>query len=251
MIKLDNSSQPYLFTNNNNVKMLYCYANHSVSLSFGATSYIIRPWKIHIYDLNNQTTETVMTPTSHHEHGNIIIECNPHLVLVDSVVKLYYTAGFIKDLNSPINYHLCCLTFNNLNFETITNFEIVTKTFTGAMMDYETVLCIDKVYQKDILIQKNIISDTRTIINHEMDAVEILRITNIFNSDQKIITVKNSFMSYYSYLMNADLSINKMITNNQGYNVYKCSLLDNLLAYTIHNHSNIDEPESRSVIIEN
>lgn len=250
MIKLDNSSQPYLFTHNNVIKMLYCYANHSVSLSFGATPYIIRPWKIHIYDLNNQTTGTVMTPTSHHEYGDIIIECNPHLVIVDNVIKLYYTAGFIRDLNSPINYQICCLTFDNLNFETIENFEIVTKSFTGTPIDNETILCIDKVYQKDILISKNILSNTKTIINHEMDAVEILRITNIFNSDKKIITVKNSFMSYYSYFINADLSINKIITNNQGYNVYKCSILNNLLAYTIHNDSNSSEPESRSILIE-
>lgn len=230
--------------------MLYCYANNSVSLSFGSTPYIIRPWKIHLYDLNSQITTTIPTPTSHYDYGNVIIECNPHIVIENNIVKLYYTAGFIQSLNSPINYWLCCLSFNSLNFETVLNFEIITKTFTGTPINEDTILCIDKVYQKDVLITKNIASETSQMINNGIDAVEILRINNIFNSDQKIITVKNSLMSHTSYLINSDFSINQIITNSQGYNIYKCSILDDMLAYTICNDSNTDEPESRSILIE-
>jgi len=249
---LSNSSQPYLFVNSNTVDMLYCYADHSIGLRFGNSSYVIRPWKIKKLNLTNETSVDVQTTLFDNEYGRVALECNPHIRSSNGEVKLYYTAGFIKTENDPIKYYLCSMTADNLNLDNLRDFTVIHKTFSGTLLNSNELLFVDKVYGKDVLARKNLSFNTADIINTEyLDLAEILRITTVYNSDQVIITGKSKEQTYVSYLLNSDLSIDHIITNSYNMNIYKCSLLNNLLAYTVRNDSyGPEDVESRSIVIE-
>lgn len=250
---LINSSQPYLFTSAESTNMLYCYADHSIDLSFGNSSYVIRPWKIKKINLSNNISTDIQTTLIHNQYGRVAIECNPHIKIEDNTVKLYYTAGFMKTDSDPIKYYLCSMTANNLSLENLRDFTVVHKTFSGTILDPNYLLFVDKVYGKDVLVRKNIHSNTADIIigTDYLNLGEILRITNVFDSDKVIITGKTKEQAYVSYLLNSDLTIDHIITNSYNMNVYKCSLLNNLLAYTVRNDSHSPEDvESRSIVVE-
>ena len=249
---LNNSSQPYLFNNSDEIDMLYCYADHSIDLSFGNSSYVIRPWKIKKIDLNNNTSTDIQTTLVHSEYGRVALECNPHIKLENNTVKLYYTAGFMKTDSDPIRYYLCRMTADNLNLDNLRDFTVVHKTFSGTLLDNNYLLFVDKVYGKDVLVRKNLNSNMADIIDTDyLNLAEILKIANVFNSDKVIITGKTKQQSYVSYLLNSDLTIDHIINNSYNMNVYKCSILNNLLAYTVRNDSHSPEDvESRSIVVE-
>jgi hypothetical protein len=249
---LSNSSQPYLFANANTVDMLYCYADHSINLSFGQSSYVIRPWKIKKLNLVNETSTDLQTTLFHNEYGRVALECNPHVRSNNGEVKLYYTAGFMKTDNDPIKYYLCSMTADNLNLDNLRDFTVIHKTFSGTLLNTNELLFVDKVYGKDVLVRKNLSSNMADIINTEyLNLSEILRITTASNSDKVIITGKSKEQTYISYLLNSDLSIDHIITNLYNINIYKCSILNNLLAYTVRNDSyGSEDVESRSIVIE-
>jgi hypothetical protein len=249
---LSNSSQPYLFVNSNTVDMLYCYADHSIDLSFGNSSYTIRPWKIKKINLNDSVSTDVQTTLVHSEYGRAALECNPHIKIENNTIKLYYTVGFMKTEADPIKYHLCCMTADNLNLDNLRDFTVVHKTFSGTLLDNNYLLFVDKVYGKDVLVRKNINSNTADIIDTDyLNFIEILRITNVFNSDKVIVTGKTKEQVYVSYLLNSDLTIDHIITNSYNMNIYKCSILNNLLAYTVRNDVHKPEDvESRSIVVE-
>lgn len=249
---LINSSQPYLFANANTVDMLYCYADHSINLSFGQSSYVIRPWKIKKLNLANETSTDLQTTLFDNEYGRVALECNPHVRFNNEEVKLYYTAGFMKTDSDPIKYYLCSMTADNLNLDNLRDFTVIHKTFSGTLLNTNELLFVDKVYGKDVLARKNLSSNMADIINTEyLDLAEILRITTVYNSDKVIITGKSKEQTYVSYLLNSDLNIDHIITNSYNMNIYKCSILNNLLAYTVRNDVHKPEDvESRSIVVE-
>lgn len=251
---LSNSSQPYLFNIDNDTYMLYCSAASNIDLSFGANKYTIRPWKVHLYNLQDDSSIVLQTPAYVDNYGQCIIECNPHIKVIDNIIKLYYTVGFIKDTSSPILYHVCSLTSNDLTFSSLSDFQIVYKTFTGTPTNNPNeLLCIEKTYNQDLLVVKNMNNSANNrIINNDFDIVEILRLTNIYNTDKFLLTGKDSTYNYKSYILNNDFSIYKRLLNSLDQDIYKCSILGNMLAFTVQNQSdNPSSVEDRSIVIEN
>ncbi len=250
---LSNSSQPYLFIDQNNQKnMLYCYADHSINLSFGQYSYAIRPWKIKKINLTSNQSVDIKTVLYHKEYGRVTLECNPHIKIENGLINLYYTAGFMSTDHDPIKYYLCSMTADNLNLDNLRDFRVVHKTFSGTILDNNFLLFVDKIYGKDVLINKNLSTNMGSVVPTEyLNLSEILRVTNVFDSSQIILTCKTTQQFYASYLLNSDLSINKTIKNSYDMDIYKCSILGDLLAYTVRNESyGGDDPESRSIVIE-
>ncbi len=248
-----NSSQPYLYSDGSVSYMLYCYADHSISLDYGGSSYVIRPWKIKLLNLNTNNSTTIQTPSYNEQYGRIALECNPHVIINNGVIKLYYTAGFMKTDNSPIKYYLCCMTADNLSLTNLTDFTVIHKTFSGTFIIDNELLFVDKVYGKDTLIRKHIDATNGTIVpTNTMSLEEILRVTKQFGTDQIIITGKTTEKAYASYLLNNDLTIDHRINNSYNMDVYKCSILGNTMAYTVRNESyGPEDVESRSIVIEN
>jgi len=247
---IHNSSQPYLFKDGEIDKMLYCYANKSINLKFGDQPYSVKPWKIYSYNIDNSESFVVNTIKSHKDLGNVIIECNPQIIVSNNYIKIYYTAGFMESCDSPIVYYLCSFIADNTNFHNIRDFQIVQKTFSGTVSN-NNLIFIEKELNQDRLMIKNLDTNRTNTINSNLDMVEILRVSSVFNSDKIIVTAKDFTRKYVSYLLNSDFSLNRIVTNNQGYDIYKCSISNNLLAYTIHNYTNDNLTENRSIVIEN
>lgn len=250
---LHNASQPYLFNNASTSHMLYCYADHSIDLSYGTSTYTIRPWKIKKINLDTQESSIVQTALYHPEYGSVVLECNPHIYIKDGIVKLYYTAGFMKTENGPIVYYLCSMTADNMNLEHLSQLSIIEKTFSGTMINDNELLCVNKAYGKDILVRKILNSNNGSIISTDtLQIEEILRLTKRFDNNQIIITGKTHQKNYVSYLLDNTLSNGEVIHNSYNMDIYKCSILGNTMAYTVRNESySPEEVESRSIVIEN
>lgn len=185
-----NSSQPYLFSIEDQKYMLYCHADYPINLKYGTSSYTIRPWKIKLCNLETNNSTVVSTVQSFGDYGKIVLECNPHISIIDNSIKIYYTAGFMKTEDSPIVYYLCSMTADNLLLENLRDFNIVQKTFSGTMINSNELLFVDKIYNKDTLVKKNIVLNNSSLVSiSNMPFEEILRVTKNFDNTV-IITVK-------------------------------------------------------------
>ena len=217
-----NSSQPFLYLNSNGQKcLLYCYANSLRTLVFG-NEYSLRPWKI--FHKNYVTNEviSISTPSNVENYGEVILECNPHLYSN----KLYYTAGFNQGPNTPIIYYLCSLDISPLDPTIVSNFTIIQQTFTGTVVDNVVVYANPNKNGK-------ILKGIENPQEFDLGLVYIYKLNKIFNEDKFIVTGQTAEKPYFSLLLDNQLNLIKEVKNNNNDSVYKCSLLNNELIYTL------------------
>ena len=232
-----NSSQPFLYVNNNGQKcLLYCYADSLRTLVFG-NEYSIRTWKA--YHKNYVTNEVISipTPTSHEIHGEVILECNPHLYSN----KLYYTAGFNKGPNTPVVYYLCSLDISPLDPTVVSNFTVIKQTFSGTVAD-------NVPYYANPNKNGKVLKGIENVQEFDLGLVYIYRLNKIFNEDKFIVTGQTADKQYLSLLTDSSFNIIKELKNNNNESVYKCSLLNNELVYTLKLNDN--SHESRQLVEE-
>lgn len=234
-IILQNSNQPYLYFNEQDMVLLYCFADHTIDMIFG-NRYTIRPWKIRRKNLTTNEDIEVNTPKSHSDYGNVIIECNPHIQTINNVSTLYYIAGFNKGPNKPIRYYLCSIPVNDLTLENIehSNFNILKRTFTGTVSDNyiiynNTKSSNGKIFKKSI----NNSSIIETIDLSSLGLTNILKISKIYNQNKFIITAQTQNNQFVSLLLDEDFNLIEEILNNNNESVYKCSILNDKLIYTV------------------
>lgn len=247
---LENSSQPYLYSIDNQQQLLYCFANNTVQLVYG-NPYLIRPWKIRHINLFTNISFEINTPRSHTEHGNVVLECNPHISIVDDVVRLNYVAGFNKGDNHPIHYFLSYVRFTDLTFQTPidTQINLLKNTFTGYC--YDNIIIYNSQQKFDgKLVKENINTGEQTIIDlSSIGFTSILRVSKIYNNNYFIITGQKIDNSFASVLVDQNFVFIKTILNANNENIYKCTLLNNHLIYTIREESS-EEIEKRSLVQE-
>lgn len=249
-ILLNNSSQPYLYNTNDMDQLLYCYADAPISLIFG-NEYLIKPWKIKYKNLTNDISLVVNTPNSDSIYGSVILECNPQIIYKNNLFYLYYTAGFNKGDNEPILYHLCCAKFNDSNLQNLVgSIDILQKTFTGCIFnDYIVYTIPDKSGVS--ICKKNLLNNHIDILSiNSINFNSILRISKIYNQNNLIITGYTENHQFISILVDENFDYIKTIVNNNNENVYKCTLLNNKLIYTIKEESD-SEIEKRHLVQEN
>lgn len=221
---MNNSSQPFLYTNNNNEKcLLFCYADSMRELFFG-NPYSIRPWKIKHKNYVSGVETAISTPISHPTYGEVILECNPHLYSN----KLYYTAGFNKGPNTPIIYYLCSLDINPLDPSTTSNFTVIKQTFTGTVVN--DVLYYANPNKNGKILRTDSNNNTTEI---DVGCVYVYKMNKIFNENKFIVTGQSSTRQYFSMLFDENFNLIKEIKNGIYQPVYKCSLLNNSLVYTL------------------
>jgi len=236
-VTMINSSQPFLYFNNSNQKcLLYCYADSLRTLVFG-TEYSIRPWKIHHKNYVTNEVISIPTPTSHEAHGEVILECNPHLYSN----KLYYTAGFNRGPNTPIIYYLCSLDISPLDPTVVSNFTVIKQTFSGTVVD-------NVPYYANPNKNGKVLKGIENPQEFDLGLVYIYRLNKIFNEDKFIVTGQTADRPLFSLLTDMSFSIIKEIKNNNNDPVYKCSLLNNELIYTLK--LNDSSYESRELVEE-
>jgi hypothetical protein len=243
---IKNSSQPFLYQNNNKeLGLLYCYADHSVDLFFG-DSFIIQPWKINNKNLITGHNEIVPTNTFDEQLGRVVMECNPSIDVIDNKLTIFWTAGFSNGKNTPISYYYCAMDSEDYTFTSLSNFRILHKAYSCVYLDGSLIYKEETVNPEEPLIIKNLATDTSSVLTIEdFDLLDISRINRIFNQNKLIITGKNPENIDCSYIVNSSGTIEKRIKNLYNYDVYKASVFDNNLAYavTIDNH--------KSIVIEN
>jgi hypothetical protein len=82
----------------------------------------------------------------------------------------------------------------------------------------------------------------------DLGLVYIYRLNKIFNEDKFIVTGQTADKSYLSLLTDSSFNIIKELKNNNNESVYKCSLLNNELVYTLK--LNDSSYESRELVEE-
>lgn len=233
---MQNSSQPYLYYDNNDeINLLYCYGEGIKTLFFG-NSYNIKAWKIYHKNYTNNTITRVSTPKAIDGLGSVILECNPHLYNN----YLYCTLGTNAGHNKPLNYHLCRFPLTDNVSLSLGQVEVLQKTFTGTQ--YNDYLIFANPKKNGNLIQL----DTQTSQSSDivLPTKYIYKINKIFNTDQFILTGQTENNPYCSYLYDNNWNFIKEITNNRQQSVYKCSILDNILIYTTKDDNTSEEIRS-------
>jgi len=224
--------QPYISSN----FLLYCFAENPIKLNFGG-EYELVPWKI--WKKNSNGIESEINTPQNGIYGDVILECNPHIINKDNNLYLGYTAGFNNGLNTPIVYYYINIPIDD-NLNIIGDMSIITKSFSSCFIQ-DKLLSIDHKHGNDKLI-----------INEELFKLPfeyqfIYRVTNIFNDQNKfIVTVADENNIYHSYLLDFNNNF-KEIKNLANESIYKCSILNNKLAYAVKNSS---KEEARIIIEE-
>ena len=217
-----NSSQPFLYNNNNGQRcLLYCYADSLRTLVFG-NEYSIRPWKIHHKNYTTNEILNIPTPNSHEVHGKVVLECNPHCYSD----KLYYTAGFNKGPNTPIIYYLCSLDISPLDPTTVSNFTVIQQTFSGTVVN-------NVPYYANPNKNGKVLKGIENPQEFDLGLSYIYRLNKVFNEDKFLVTGQTADRPYFTLLTDSSFNIIKELKNNNNDSIYKCSLLDNNLVYTI------------------
>lgn len=226
--------QPYLYSN----LLLYCFAENPIKLIFGG-EYEIIPWKIWKRD-SNGIESVINTPTSG-IHGNIILECNPHILNKNNNLYLGYTAGFNQGNDTPLIYYYVNIPID-LNLNIIGDMEIITQSLSSCFVQ-GNLLSIDHTD----LIPKFVINEEFFKLPFQYKF--IYRITNISNDNSRfIMTVSDENDVYRSYLLDLNLNNNfKEIKNLANESIYKCSILNNKLVYAVKDSPN---EEARTIIEE-
>ena len=230
-------NQPYLFFNKNNEECLFfCKAEKTITLQFG-NNYEITPWKIALF-VNGIEIE-IKLPTLQFAHGRVVIECNPHIIIKNELPIFYYVAGFMLNPGAPILYYLCSLE-TNWQFSEFKNFKIIKQTFTGTVIN-DKIITGNKegqLFVEDIVYEPfaNIGSIYRVIPIHA-------------NKNYFLITVSLTNGEDTSFVVSNDLNFYSVLKNKKNKNIYKCSILQNKIIYTVKN-TNGGAIEDRSLVVE-
>jgi hypothetical protein len=241
---IENSSQPFLYKINDNIELLYCYADHPVDLFFG-NSFSIRPWKIKNYSFNTEQSSELPTQRFHEDFGRVIIEANPSIAHYNNTLKLCWTAGFSNGKNSPIQYYLCSMDIGN-TINDLSNFQILEKAHCGAIINGSLIFKLEDDNPEEPLMVKALGSTQASSLSIDnLDLYVVNKITPIFNSDSFIIGGINLENINVSYVIDKEYRVVSQIKNQYNYDVNKCSLYENKLSYSV------SVQESKKVVIEN
>lgn len=239
-MEINNSSQPYLYDN----KVLYCQADHSIDLYFGS-NFSIRPWKIRQLDLDSGEDIEVPTKRYDNELGRVILEANPSVIRHNGLYKLYWTAGFSNGKNSPILYYFCSMDFNS-SINDLTNFQLIEKTYCGAVVLDKLIFKREDDSPNEPIMIRSLGDDKNAeLVIDDLNLSVVNKITPIFNSDSFIVGGINLQNINVSLIVDKDNKVSQQIKNQHDYDVNKCSVYNNKLAYSI------SIQDTKKIVIEN
>lgn len=239
---LSNYSQPYLYQDTN-VNLLCCFADGLVEDYFNNNIYFIKPWKIHLIkdiNLNNYESSRLDLPDHVDGYGRVLIECNP-CVCADTNI-MTYTCGFKQNPRSAVSYYFVKVEIDNNSYK---NFQILSKTF-NAIIHNDYIYQISKDKKSIEVLNLNTLEQINSFVIIKDERSSINRITKVYNSNDLIITI-SSPDAICSWLLDINMSTKKIL-QDLGNDIYKCSLYENYLAYTIKDTNDIQENRSIKII---
>jgi hypothetical protein len=231
-----NAHQPFLFKNNNKDYMLYCKKEKTINIIKPHKTFSLAVWNIYIKDLQNEIDKKIFNIENR-------IECNPSFFIENNELFLSFISSVVIDNNTKsLNYFLKKVKLDQ-NFNLISEEEDVVSAMSGFETDSK-IYCFSYLSSFEYIFE----IDKQTSITKQLDissiANEFGRIIPIFNSNNYIVT---DSLTQRSFLIeNNFTSTPKQIKNNKGDSIYKCSILDNKLAYAIKK----EDFEDRDIIIE-
>tara|TARA_R110000868_G_scaffold129251_1_gene337827 strand:- start:129 stop:1103 length:975 start_codon:yes stop_codon:yes gene_type:complete len=229
-------NQPFLFLNNDNKECLfYCEAEKTITLHFG-NDYEITPWKVAL--IVDGVKTDIQLPRLLSEFGDIVIECNPHIIVENESPVFYYVAGFLLNEGSPIIYYLCSLE-TDWEFKEFKNLKIIKNTFSGTIINNEII----STNHFGRLNVRDIIYDSFGDIEH------IYRIIPIYQNKNYFLITASINKEDVSIVVKSDLSLYCVLKNKENKNVYKSTILNNKIIYTVKN-VNSSLVEDRSLVEE-
>lgn len=234
---LNNSNQPYLYEFDSDKLLLYCYSDSVTSLYFG-NEYFIKPWKIYLYNITLSNTKLIETITYHEDYGNVIVECNPHLIKHDAKYYLYYNAGFNNGKNTPIIYYLCRVEVSDPYLTKIyaNTFSILHKCFSASPISESQIVSVDHQNAPHLniynLVDNKFIMSVN-LLDHNIH--NILKVTKVFDQDKYIVvTSSKNNNSFSSHVLDKNFNYLYELCDPCGNSIYKSSILNGAtLAYTL------------------
>lgn len=247
LFEINNSSQPFLYPDH----ILYCYAEHNIELFFGQP-FNIRPWKIRNRNILSGHDYEIPTNRYHDELGRVVLEANPSVAYNNNKWTIYWTAGFSNGKNTPIRYYYCSMDSNDDSLQNLVNFQIIQQTYTGAVVTGSLLFKDETSSNPDTnLVSKVINTDSLQAVHVDnLNLSNIDKITSIFGSDDFIVGGTDLNNLSVSYVIDQNYTIRQRLKNSYNYDVYKCSVFNNTLAYTVHTNK-YTQNEHRTIVVEN
>jgi hypothetical protein len=245
---LENSNQPYLFLNkqNNDIILLYCYADSLIELQYG-NKYSIKPWKIKYKNLTTNIEKNIDTIKFYKDFGNVVVECNPHIINIKNKQYLYYNIGFNKGINFPIIYYLCRVEIDSDGILDNNTFELIYRCFSGTALDDDIIIFCNQINNFISIYNYKNEKLLNTIDYKTQKLISVLKINKIYNDNNFILTGMEENNTYVSLLLDENFEYIQHLSHNNNF-VYKCSLLkDYLFVYT--DRLSDDSTENRRLII--
>lgn len=234
---LNNSNQPYLYEFDSDKLLLYCYSASISSLYFG-NEYFIKPWKIYLYNFTSSNIKSVETISYYENYGDVVVECNPHLIKHDAKYYLYYNAGFNNGKNTPIVYYLCRVEVSDPYLTKIDHdtFSVLHRCFSASPISISQIISVD--HQNSSYLNIYDLTHSRFIKSVKLidyNIHNILKVTKVFNQDKYIVvTSSKDHNSFSSHVLDKNFNYLYELCDPCGNSIYKSSILNGTtLAYTL------------------
>lgn len=218
-------NQPFLFTNPLGDECLLCCEAESESVfsfgNFGAT-YSLLPWRV-MLSIDGSDMFRPPLPPYIEGCGEVVVECNPHVVIEEGVPRFFYVAGCRATATAAIVYRLVCATVD-WNFSSLSDFQILQTTFSGTRIDGHLV-CLKKTPHGDSLVISGE-DKGRSATDY------IYRVCPVFDQPGKLIVTGSAVDGPRSFLIDRATMSMQEIVDSAGRGIYKCSILGDKLIHT-------------------
>lgn len=209
--------QPFVFVDNNNVKIISSQTPvEKLLFQFGDSSVIEEYWKLKMLDINGNITNIVTpsTITINDVSQNVIAECNGFIYNN----KISYIAGVHNGQNNiPMYYYLVVGDFD-FNTNTVSNLTIIDNDRTGYVKGSD-------IYHVDYRTS-SIMNNGSIIFSLSGYLDLIIRIIGVHDENKMIITGnKNGVLKSYVYSLDTEELF--LLKNAEDENIYKSSYLGN------------------------
>jgi len=229
---LHNSHQPFLFTHNNQLHLAYCEKEKIITIN----KISVAIWNVFILNLETNIKKKIFNVQNR-------IECNPCVRYENGNVVLNFVASDALTSNATmIRYYLKSVVLDD-SFNALTEEQQIVETFSGFETQ-QNILSFALECRYEYIAVENKTTSAKSMLDISSISNGFARIIPIFNTSEFIVTDPHTQRSFY--IKDNFTSNPPQIKNNKHESVYKCSILNNIIAYAIKKQ----DFEDRDIIIE-
>ncbi len=170
--------------------------------------------------------------------------CTPHFYPSTSNLRLQFIAGVVVNKTSGTNYCLASIDSSDLTFKNLSNLKLIRRTFSGSILPDGTLLYVEDEYlfkglvvsaRDRIIVKAPGNSELQEVDLSYLGIIDIYRVCPIYNSNYFTLTctLQNDGENFHTFILSSDFKTGYEVFNKEGENVYKTSILDDILMYTV------------------